>query len=82
MNGITKECGSCTHFTKSPRDVSGKTGQCRRYPPNAFPMADKHGNVNFMTDFTPVSKEWVCGEWQKLIDLSSVVYPISGGQPT
>ena len=58
-----RECGSCHHFTKNKADLSGKTGQCRRYPPNAMPVMTPQG-PQILADFVPCNSDWNCGEWQ------------------
>jgi hypothetical protein len=64
-----KECGACVHFVKSPADVSGKVGQCRRYPPTALLVIGPQG-PSILSDFPPTKKEFFCGEWG--VDLMAV----------
>lgn len=64
MTAIKKDCSTCYHFMKKPSlDLTSKTGQCHRYPPNAMPIMTPKG-PQVMAEFTPTNSDWFCGEWQ------------------
>lgn len=58
-----KCCGNCVHSFKAPLQV-GAQGQCRRYPPQGFPVPSQ-GGVAIVQVWAPVNLETdLCGEYK------------------
>lgn len=59
---IGLQCRTCIHFARDNNDLTSQTGRCRRFPPSPFPMMNQQGQMQIISEYPPVVKDWNCGE--------------------